>query len=55
MPRQAWTVILFVLPQVAGMTGAHYHTQSLVEKRSPVVFARAGLEPDPPDLHLPSS
>jgi hypothetical protein len=37
-------ILLFVLPQVAGMTGVHHHTQSLVEMGSNKLFAQAGLK-----------
>jgi hypothetical protein len=45
MPRPAYTMtLLFVLPQVAGMTGKHYHTQLWVEIVSCELFAWSGIE-----------
>jgi hypothetical protein len=44
-PRLAWTMIfLFVLPQVAEITGTHHCAQTLIEMGSPELFARVGLE-----------
>jgi hypothetical protein len=37
------TILLFVLPCVASMTGASHHTQSLVETRSCELFCQVQL------------
>jgi hypothetical protein len=44
MPRLAWTVILLVLPYLAGMTGTQYHIHPLVEMGSQELCAPGGLE-----------
>jgi hypothetical protein len=47
MLRPAWTsILLFMLPLVAGMTGTHHHTQPLIEiGGSRELFVQAGFEP----------
>jgi hypothetical protein len=45
MPGLAWsTVLLFVLPHIAGMKGMCHYTQQLVEMGSGKLFAQTGLE-----------
>jgi uncharacterized membrane protein YdbT with pleckstrin-like domain len=44
-PRLPWTtILLFVLPMVAGMTGIPPHRALSVEMGSPELFAQAGLK-----------
>jgi hypothetical protein len=46
IPRSAWiTILLFVHPLIAGMTGAHHYAQTFVEMGYQELFAQAGLEP----------
>jgi hypothetical protein len=57
MPGPAWTMILSFLGAslVTGITGTCHLAQSLVEMRSLNLYAWAGSNHNPPDLHLPSS
>jgi hypothetical protein len=52
MPVLAWTpVLLFVLPQVAGITGICHSAQPVVEMGFLELFAQVDLNLDPPDLY----
>jgi hypothetical protein len=55
MIRPVWTpILLFMLPQIAGMTGVHLHIQLLVEMWSCELLPRLALNCYSSDLHLPS-
>jgi hypothetical protein len=56
MPGSAWTsVLLFVLPRVAGMTGTCYLTQPLVKMGVSNFLSGLALNLDSPELPLLSS
>jgi hypothetical protein len=56
MPRLAWiTILLFLLPCVAWMTGTHHHAQLLVEMGFHKFLPKLALNHHPPNLHFPSS
>jgi hypothetical protein len=55
LSRLSWTLILFVLPRIAEVTGVCHHAQVVVELNLSNFLPGLALNGEPPDLHLLSN